>query len=239
MEWLAGLFDWFQQLFQSASWVAVLAAFVWGIFSILLSPCHLSAIPLAIGYINGSGKLKPSKAFLLSLVFSVGILITLAVIGLITGLLGRMLGDIGKIGTIIVGVIFVLMGTLLLDILPLPQIHFFNPDVKNKGYVGALVLGLTFGLGLGPCSFGFMMPLLLIVFQSAQSNITYSVLLLSSFALGHIVLIVGAGVFINWVQKLLNWNEKSGGLIWFKRVCGVCVILAGTLIILQRLGFGL
>ncbi len=32
--------------------VALSASFAWGILSVLLSPCHLSAIPLLIGYIS-------------------------------------------------------------------------------------------------------------------------------------------------------------------------------------------
>ena len=37
---------------------ALLASFGWGILSILLSPCHLSSIPLVIGYISSQGQIK-------------------------------------------------------------------------------------------------------------------------------------------------------------------------------------
>jgi len=32
--------------------IALAAAFIWGILSILLSPCHLSSIPLIVGFIG-------------------------------------------------------------------------------------------------------------------------------------------------------------------------------------------
>ena len=57
-------------------WMALVASFGWGLLSILLSPCHLSSIPLIIGFLNTQGKISSRKTFYLSLVFSVGILIT-------------------------------------------------------------------------------------------------------------------------------------------------------------------
>jgi len=72
--------------------IAIGAAFIWGILSILLSPCHLSSIPLIVGFISDRKDLSTKRAFATSLLFSLGILITIAAIGLVTGLMGRMLG---------------------------------------------------------------------------------------------------------------------------------------------------
>lgn len=36
--------------------LALLAAFGWGVLSIILSPCHLASIPLIIGFIDGQGR---------------------------------------------------------------------------------------------------------------------------------------------------------------------------------------
>ena len=63
---------------------AILASFGWGVVSVLLSPCHLSSIPLIIGFINSQGKITLKRTFLISFVFGIGILITIAVIGLLT-----------------------------------------------------------------------------------------------------------------------------------------------------------
>lgn len=232
MDFLIGIFDYFIKLFQSNPWTAVFAAFMWGVFSIIFSPCHVSAIPLAVGYINGKGRIKQSRALILSLLFALGILVTISVIGLITGFLGRMLGDIGKIGAIIVAVIFILIGIWLMDVIPVPQLQILNPAMKGKGALGAFLLGLIFGLALGPCSFGFMMPLLVVVFRVAHDHKLFSIMLLASFALGHAGVIVFAGTFINWVQKYLNWSERSKGTMVFRRICGILVILTGFYLIL-------
>jgi cytochrome c-type biogenesis protein len=234
MNILINLFDSFTKLFQSNPFVSILAALLWGMLSVILSACHLSSIPLVIGYINGSGKSKTSRAFYLSLIFSLGVLITIAIIGTITGLLGRMFGDIGKIGRIIVAIVFVLVGIWLMDIIPIPQFKAISPDMKGKGTIGAFVLGLIFGLALGPCTFGFMMPLLLVVFQTAQKSFMYATFLLSAFATGHIAIIVIAGTFVNWVQNYLNWTEKSRGVKILRIVCGILVVLSGVYLLLEN-----
>lgn len=235
MDWLTGLFDSLTRALDMNPWAAVSAAFTWGLLSILLSPCHLSGIPLAIGYINKKGKIRASRAFILSLLFSLGVLVTIAAIGVITGFLGRMLGDIGKTGMIIVAVFFILVGFWLMDIIPLPGLSKVNPDMKGRGGFGAFLLGLMFGSALGPCSFGFMMPLLLVVFRVAPRNLPYAAALLAAFAFGHILMIVLAGTFVNQVQNYLNWTDRSKGAVVFRRICALLVIITGISLLIGEL----
>ena len=116
---IEGLFTWLSGLVESTLLLALLGAFLWGICSILLSPCHLTSIPLIIGFIGDQGKMKVKRAFHISLAFSFGILLTIGIIGVITSLLGRMMGDIGKWGNYVVAAVFFLVGLYLLDIIPL------------------------------------------------------------------------------------------------------------------------
>jgi len=144
---MQAIWGWLSQAIGASSPIAILAAFLWGILSILLSPCHLSSIPLIIGFINGQGNITTKRAFRLSLLFSIGILITIGLIGVITGLLGRMLGDVGKFGNYFVAVIFFLVGLYLLDVISLNFIQAPDPSkVKKRGLLAAFMLGLIFGL---------------------------------------------------------------------------------------------
>lgn len=214
-------------------WIAMLASFGWGVLSILLSPCHLSSIPLIVGYINSQGTITLSRTFTVSFVFAVGILITIALIGMITASLGRLMGDVGTIGNYLVAVIFFVIGLYLLGIIPLPWGGGTIRQIKSKGLVSALILGLLFGIALGPCTFAYMAPVLGIVFQSAQTNFSAASLLLLSFGVGHCAVIVGAGTLTQKVQRYLNWTENSNAISWIKRVCGVLVILGGIYLILS------
>jgi cytochrome c-type biogenesis protein len=206
---------------------AVAASFGWGVLSILLSPCHLSSIPLIVGYISSQGKLSIYRTFLISLVFSTGILITIGLIGLITAYLGRLMGDIGDIGNYLVAGIFFIVGLYLLDIINPSWNSGMLKQTKSKGLVSALMIGLLFGLALGPCTFAFMAPVLGIVFQTAQTNIFLSVLFLTAFGVGHCSIITGAGTLTGKVQQYLNWTESSRTVSIVKKTCGVLVILGG------------
>jgi cytochrome c-type biogenesis protein len=211
--------------------IAVAASFVWGILSVVLSPCHLSSIPLIVGFIDKQGRMSTKRAFAISSVFAGGILITIAAIGAITAAAGRMMGDVGRYGNYFVAIIFFLVGLYLLDVLPLPWSGPGQIGMKRKGMVAAFILGLVFGIAIGPCTFAYMAPMLAVTFRVASTALLYGVVLLLAYGVGHCSVIVLAGTSTGLVQRYLNWNEKSKGAIILKRICGVLVLLAGLYLI--------
>lgn len=215
-------------------YIAILASFTWGILSILLSPCHLSSIPLVIGYISSQGSISVKKTFNISLTFAFGILLTIALIGFITFSLGRLMGDVGTLGNYLVAIVFFVIGLYMLDLIKLPWNGISLSSTRFKGLPAAFVLGLLFGIGLGPCTFAFMAPVLGVVFQTATTGIILPVSLLTSFALGHCFVIAGAGTLSRVVQQYLNWSDRSKLMLYTKKVCGVLVILGGVYIIYNQ-----
>ena len=207
--------------------VALGAAFVWGILSILLSPCHLASIPLIIGFISDQGRVTTRKAFWTSALFAVGILITIAVIGIVTAAAGRMMGDVGRYGNYFVALIFFVVGLHLLGVIPMPLSGPGQVGMKRKGLLAAFILGLVFGIALGPCTFAYMAPMLGVTFRLAASDLLFGVLLLVAYGIGHCGVIVAAGTSTERVQRFLNWNDRSKGLAVLKTACGILVLLGG------------
>jgi len=208
--------------------LALAASFVWGILSILLSPCHLSSIPLIIGFLTAKGEKKTSRGILVSSVFAIGIFVTIAVIGIITAGMGRLMGDIGRYGNYTVAVIFVIVGLYLMDIIHAPATgNFLRPFQFRSVFLSALALGLVFGIALGPCTFAFMAPVLGAVFQLSTVNTLAAGSLLLAFGLGHCSIIVITGGLATRVQAYLDWTNRSNVVIWTKRIAGVLVILGG------------
>lgn len=206
--------------------IALFAAALWGVVSILLSPCHLASIPLIVAYINGQSDLRPRRAMAISSLFGVGILVTIGLVGVVTAAAGRMLGDIGNIGIYIVAVIFLLVGLHLMDIIPMRFSTMAGPRRLGNGLLGALLLGLVFGIALGPCTFAFMAPMLAATFKLASSNMAYAVSLLLAYGIGHCGVIVLAGASAERVQRYLNWNNLSSATAWLRRTCGALIVLA-------------
>jgi cytochrome c-type biogenesis protein len=227
-----------QQLFtqlthavEGAWYLAVAASLAWGILSILLSPCHLASIPLIVGFINGQGRISTRRALAISTLFSVGILITIAAIGGATAAAGRMMGDVGRYGNYFVAAIFFVVGLHLLGVIGMPWSGPGQVGMKRKGLLAAFVLGLVFGIALGPCTFAYMAPMLGVTFKLASTNLAYGVLLLLVYGVGHCSVIIFAGTCTEAVQRYMNWNERSRGAIILKRICGILVLLAGLYLI--------
>ncbi len=223
------LFTFLTHAVEGTPLIAMTASFVWGVLSILLSPCHLASIPLIVGFIDEQGRISTRRAFIIAALFAVGILITIAGIGVITALAGRMLGDIGPHGNYLMAAIFFVVGLHLLGVIPIPRSGPGRVGLKRRGMLAAFVLGLVFGVALGPCTFAYMAPILGITFKVAG---TYGVVLLLLYGLGHCSVIVVAGTFTEVVQHYLNWNERSRGPIILKKVCGVLVLVCGVYLIL-------
>ena len=225
------LFTALSHAIEGAPLIAVAASFIWGILSIVLSPCHLTTIPLIIGYLSKQRELSTKKAFLLSTIFAVGILISIAVIGGITAAAGRILGDVGKIGNYVVAMVFLIFGLSLLGILPLNFPGLGTIKSQRKGYFSVLSLGLVFGLALGPCTFAFMAPMLGIVFNLTAKNLLYGLVLLSAFAVGHCAVIIAAGTSTRLVQQITKWDEQSKGITIIRKICGILVLLGGIYLV--------
>jgi len=212
--------------------VALAASFAWGILSILLSPCHLGSLPLIVGFISGQQNLTTRRAFVLALMFGLGVLITIALIGIATAALGRMMGDVGPYGDWLVAAVLIAVGLYLLGIIPQLSVNPAAVKMQRRGLLAAFILGLVFGVALGPCTFAYMAPILAIAFRVGVANLLTGVLLLTFYGLGHTAVIVAAGTSAQAVQRFLNWNEESKGVWLIKRVCGILVIGAGLYIVL-------
>jgi cytochrome c-type biogenesis protein len=232
---------------EGAPVIALGAAAVWGVLSIVLSPCHLASIPLIVGFISEQRRatilVAHSKemdkleacptisAFWTATLFAVGILITIAGIGAVTAAAGRMMGDVGRYGNYFVAAIFFVVGLHLLGVIPMPGSGPGQVNMKRRGLLAAFILGLVFGIALGPCTFAYMAPMLAVTFKLAQSAPVYGASLLLAYGVGHCAVIVLAGTCTEVVQRFLNWNEQSKGVAIVKIVCGVLVILGGVWLI--------
>jgi len=229
---------WFEKLsmaLYSSPAIALSAAFLWGVLSVLLSPCHLASIPLIVGFLDGQKDMNTRKAFKLSSFFTLGILAMMAIIGLITGLLGRMLGNIGSWVEPAVGVVFLFMAFFIADILKMPSFISGEMNQKpRKGVWAAISLGFLLGIALGPCSFAFMAPILGIVFSAAGTKLVFALGLVLSYIIGHCLVIILAGTFAGAVQTYLKWTTKSKGTKIIRFVCGVLIFVAGLYLIFKN-----
>lgn len=207
------------------------SAFVWGVASIILSPCHLASIPLIVAFIGQTGTVSARRALAISAVFAAGILTTIGLIGALTAALGRMLGDLGPYGNYVIALIFFLLGLHFLGVLPLPWSGGGPAGSSRRGLLSALLLGLIFGIGVGPCTFAYMAPMLAVTFKVAAHDWLYGAALLLIYGIGHCAVIVAAGTSAEQVQRYLHWTQQSRGAVRLRQVCGLLVMIGGLYLI--------
>ena len=211
---------------------AAMGCFVWGMISVLFSPCHLASIPLIVGYVGGQEKMvHPRQAGLYSLLFTAGLFLTIALIGILCALLGRMLGDVGNYWQIFIGIILIWVALGMLGVEKCSVSGSLLYKLKLKGIFGAFVLGLAYGVLSGSCTFGFIAPILAII--TVQEKVITGILYIILFAAGHCLPIVIAGSSTAVVKKLLENSKWNGAGIWFRKLAGSTIALLGVYFILN------
>jgi cytochrome c-type biogenesis protein len=225
---VAALLSAFGRAFEASAALALPAAFGWGVLSVVLSPCHLSSIPLVVAYMSGGEELPTGRrAVLLSSSFALGVLGSIAAVGAVTVAAGRMAGDVGRIGTWLLAAVFVAVGLNLLGLLRLPSWSAPTATPRQRGAGGALLLGLLFGVALGPCTFAFMAPLLGLAFRAGAEQALYGVLLVALYGLGHSLAIVAAGSSAQGVQRWLAWKGGARAVSVLRVIAGLAVLAGG------------
>jgi cytochrome c-type biogenesis protein len=204
---------------------AAIGCFCWGMVSVLFSPCHMASIPLIIGYVGGQNKiLKERESIPYALAFTTGLFITIALVGFVCILLGRMMGDVGPYWTLLLGAILLWVAMDMLGIAKCKMPGNSLGWLQVKGLPGAFILGLAYGILSGSCTFGFIAPILAII--TVQKQIATGILFLTLFALGHCLPIAVAGSSATTVKRILNNSSFHHSGIWFKKGAG---ILTGSL----------
>lgn len=214
-----------EQIVATQPLLAFGAVFLGGVLS-SASPCVLATIPLVVGFVGGYAEGNRKKAFIYSLAFIIGLSLTFTIFGAAAALLGTMFGTVGGWWYLAVGVVAVVMGLQMLGLyeLRLPDLPQFKP--KRGGIVGALLLGLFFGVASSPCA----TPVLVVIlsFAALKGNILYGTLLLFTYALGHCLLMLAAGTFTGFVEAFAASRGLANISLWAKRASGVIIALAGA-----------
>jgi len=138
--------------------------------------------------------------------------------GVIAGALGRLFGDVGGFWKYVLPPVAIILGLFLLGVFKLnisvPQ--RFMP--KQKALLGAFLMGLFFGIVASPCA----TPVLAVIltFAATQKRLAYSGALLLCYALGHWILVLGAGISAGFAQKVLASKGIASFSNYSKRLQG-------------------
>lgn len=197
-----------------------------------LTPCMLSMLPITMGYIGGYETKSRLQSAVQSAWFALGLATTLAALGIVAAVVGKVYGQVGVGLPIVVSVIAILMGLNLLEALPLRLpggvgMDWISQDLP-KG-VRSYLVGLTFGLVASPCSTPVLASLLGWISTTGDPLLGSALLL--AYTAGHVAPLIIAGTFTASLKKLLELRRWSG---WINPVSGGLLVGFGVFSLLFR-----
>jgi cytochrome c-type biogenesis protein len=226
---MEGLLSNLGDIVQNQAWLAFPLCFLGGLIS-SASPCVLAMIPLVMGFVGGYAGGSQKKAVQYSLIFTLGLTVTFVALGIIAALLGTLFGNIGSFWKYAVPVLAILLG------LQLWGLFQFNSSIsdkflpRKKAFLGAFLMGLVFGIIASPCA----TPVLgvILTFAAAKQDIAYSGGLLLAYALGHWVLVLGAGISVGFAQKIVESRGIANFSKYAKKIAGAILVGVGIYLII-------
>ena len=218
---------------QDSATLGVAIAFTAGLLS-FLSPCVLPLVPSYVTFLTGMSIENVARArrvaLLHALLFVAGFTAIFVALGAGASALGVLLGVyrnwIGRIG----GVLLIVFGFLLLEVLTIPALsrerRVYLAE-KPVGLLGSLLVGIAFGAGWTPC----IGPILggILSLASVSASMSRGLGLLVAYSAGLAVPFLLAALAIDRFIAILARMRR--GLVWVSRVSGALLIGVGLLLV--------
>jgi len=208
--------------------ITVLIVFTGGLLT-SLGPCSLSLLPITVAYLAG---FKNNQTPLQRTInFCSGIVISLVILGSLSGFLGKIYGQLPGFFSIFISLLAITMGLNLLGIFKFSLPLGPNPEIWKNQVPPALApvsAGLAFGLASSPCTTPVLAVLL--AWVAKQGNPISGIIFLGSFAIGQIVPLFFAGTFAASIPKLLSFRRIGQ---WVPPISGVILLSVGLLSLLS------
>jgi cytochrome c-type biogenesis protein len=218
---------------QDSATLGVAIAFTAGLLS-FLSPCVLPLVPSYVTFLTGMSIENVARArrvaLLHALLFVAGFTAIFVALGAGASALGVLLGVyrnwIGRIG----GVLLIVFGFLLLDVLTIPALsrerRVYLAE-KPVGLLGSLLVGIAFGAGWTPC----IGPILggILSLASVSASMSRGLGLLLAYSAGLAVPFLLAALAIDRFIAILVAMRR--GLVWVSRLSGALLIGVGVLLV--------
>ena len=208
--------------------LTILIVFTGGLLT-SFGPCSLSLLPITVAYLAGfKNNQNPLQK---TVSFCSGIVISLVVLGSLSGFLGKIYGQLPSFFSIFISLLAIIMGLNLLGMLKFSLPSGPDPYIWKNQVPPALApvsAGLAFGLASSPCT----TPVLavLIAWVAKQGNPLSGIIFLGSFAIGQIIPLFIAGTFAASIPKLLSFRPIGQ---WVPPISGVILLTIGLLSLLS------
>ena len=192
-------------LLNSHSILSFLGAFGAGSLT-AVAPCSLVAVPLLVGSAVAlnkdlEGKRKIYYTYAFSALFALGVAISFSILGLIVAKFGGFF-SIAPLWAYLLSAIFsIFIGLYAWGIFGEVDKSAIIQKLLPFRLFGGFLIGIIFGFISTPCASA---PLLSIITVASSSGYIYAYGLILTFALGHSLLLLGAGISVGFAQSITS-----------------------------------
>ena len=186
-----------------------------------LNPCVYPTIPVIVGFVSGQQERRPWRGLLVGGLFLLGLATTYALLGAVAGsLLGGALGLSRHTWLYVVAAVCLVVGMAMTGLVPL-NLSSWAPLQSRwrhmSGPLGAVVLGLLFGLVATPCATPVLV--LILAFAASKGQALFGAGLLFVYALGHglpVLLVATITGAVSTLRRLATYSkllQRAGGWV--------------------------
>ncbi len=201
-----------------------------------MSSCTIARIPVVYGYVASASRSK-KKAFLLSLLFVLGLIVSYTILGILLGIVTNFSGALIKASKFIywfLGGLLVISGLSFSGLIyggGMGPKDMIQNKFKNVGYFGAFLFGIIFAfLEIPACPCCSSVLLIIASVAVLKGSFLYSLVIFISFAIGQSFPILLIGLSTGLIKYLISKMERMEELIRLTAgdiliVLGVCFLV--------------
>ncbi|MDD2791026.1 MAG: cytochrome c biogenesis protein CcdA [Sulfurimonas sp.] len=210
-------------LLESNSLLAFVGAFGAGSIT-AIAPCSLVSVPLLVGTsvaFNKDlvGRKKVLYTYAFATLFAFGVMLSFSILGLIVAKFGGFFSIAPLWAYLLAAAFSILIGLYAWGVFGSVDKSSIMLHLIKYRLFGGFLIGIIFGLVSTPCASA---PLVAIITVAANSGYIYAYGLILTFALGHSILLLIAGISVGFTQsitsnaaltKLSNYLNKAFALM--------------------------
>lgn len=213
-------------LLEGHSYLAFLGAFGAGAIT-AAAPCSLVTVPLLVGSavaLNGdlSGQKKVLYTYLFASLFALGVMISFSILGFAVAKFGALFSVAPFWAYLAAGGLSIVIALYAFGIIPAVDKSGVMRRLVEFRLFGAFAIGIVFGLVSTPCASA---PLVAIIGAAAESGYLQAYGLILTFALGHSLLLLAAGISVGFAQSIVSSQTLARVSEWLNR--GFALMLLG------------
>ena len=192
-------------------------------FLSFISPCCLPLYPAFLSYITGMsvGELKSDngmlqrRSLLHTIFFLIGFSIIFVAIGFGTSFIGSFFIEYQDLIRQIGAIFIVFFGFIIIGFIHptfMMKDHRFEFKNRPTGFIGSILIGMSFAAGWTPCTGPILMSVILLAGSNPESGMFYMLAYTLGFAIPFLLLSFFIGR-MNWIRKHNVTIMKMGGYI--------------------------